>query len=329
MLTYLVRRLLLGAVTLLLITFIIYGLIRRMPGTPLTMDMAEQNPDLRISDTDLKRLNRIYGLDKPWHVAYFQWLGNISSGDFGRSFKHKKPVTTIIGERVGPTLILSGTSLFLTYLLAIPLGLFSTARRGKFDERVLSTFLYMLYAVPTFVAGLLLLVLFYQKLAGTPFQLAPGMYSENYDQLSGWGQVVDRFKHMLLPVICFTYGGLAYFSRFIKSNMEEVVRQDYIRTARAKGVGPVRVMIHHAFRNTMIPFVTMIGLTLPALLSGSIVLEHIFNWRGMGTLFLESISTRDYPVIMGLTFMFSVMTLAGQLLADILYALVDPRVSFS
>ena len=199
-----------------------------MPGTPLTMDMAEQNPDKKISDADLKRLNRIYGLDKPWHVAYFQWLGNVGNGDFGRSFKHKKPVTKIIGERVGPTLMLSGTSLLLTYLLAIPLGLFATARRGKFDERVLSTFLYMLYAVPTFVAGLLLLVLFYQKLAGTP-SASPGMYSENYDELNTWDQVVDRFKHMLLPVICFTYGGLAYFSRFIKSNMEEVVRQDYIR----------------------------------------------------------------------------------------------------
>ena len=143
------------------------------------------------------------------------------------------------------------------------------------------------------------------------------------------GKIVDILKHMILPVFCFTYGSLAYFSRFVKSNMEEVIRQDYIRTAKAKGVGPVRILLHHAFRNTLIPFVTLIGLTLPALLGGSVVLEQIFNWPGMGLLFLESIYRRDYPVIMGLTLMFSVLTLIGQLLADILYAVVDPRVTYS
>lgn len=329
MLTYLVRRLLLGAITLVLITFIVFALIRHMPGTPLTMDLSVQRLDQKISEADLKRLERIYGLDKPWYIAYFQWAGNVVQGDFGRSFYYKRAVTKVVGRRVGPTLLLSGSSLLLTYVLAIPLGLYSTARKGHLDERIMSTTLYMLYAVPTFVAGLLLLVVFYKNLQGTMFQLKPGMLSENYEDLTSVGKVLDISKHLILPLTCFTYGGLAYFSRFIKSNMEEVVRQDYIRTARAKGVGPVRVMLHHAFRNTMIPFVTMIGLTLPALLGGSIVLEYIFNWPGMGRLFLESIGQRDYPVIMALTLMFSVLTLAGQLLADMLYALVDPRVSYS
>jgi peptide/nickel transport system permease protein len=208
------------------------------------------------------------------------------------------------------------------------LGLYSTARSGKIDERIVSTLLYMLYAVPTFVAGLLLLVFFYKDLAGTPFQLEPGMFSRNYSQLTPLGQAFDVAKHMILPVICFTYGSLAYYSRFIKSNMEEVVRQDYIRTAKAKGVGPVRILLHHAFRNTLIPYVTMIGLTLPALIGGSVVLEYIFNWPGMGTLYLQALSQRDYPVIMGLTLMFSALTLLGQLLADLLYVVVDPRISY-
>jgi peptide/nickel transport system permease protein len=188
----------------------------------------------------------------------------------------------------------------------------------------------MLYSVPSFVAALLLLNLFYVRLEGTMFQLPlGGMMSMNYAELPLAGKIWDRFIHMALPVFCATYGGLAYYSRFVKSNMEEVIRQDYIRTARAKGVGSVRVIVHHAFRNTLIPFVTMMGLTLPGLLSGFVILESVFTWPGMGTLFLDSITNRDYPTIMGLTMMFSVLTLAGQLLADILYAFVDPRVTYS
>ena len=329
MLTYFVRRVFLGGITLLLISLLIYWLIRHMPGTPLTMDVAVQSADKRISQADLERLNKIYGLDKPWYIAYFTWLDNLTYGDLGRSFAQKRPVATIIGERLFPTLLLSGTSLFLTYLLSVPLGIWSTAQRGKLAERGVSTMLYMLYSLPAFVAALLLLIVFYKNLEGSAFQLKPGMVSDNYDQLSGTGKVLDIAKHMILPVVCFTYGSLAYFSRFVKSNMEEVVRQDYIRTAKAKGAGPISILLKHAFRNTLIPFVTLVGLTLPSILGGSVVLEQIFNWPGMGLLFLESIYRRDYPVIMGLTLMFSTLTLLGQLLADMLYALVDPRVTYS
>jgi peptide/nickel transport system permease protein len=327
---YLIRRLLIGLVTLAMITFVIFGLIRNMPGTPLTMDLAETDPSRQISQDELERLERIYGLDKHWSVAYVQWLGKLVRLDLGRSFREKRPVTTVIGERIGPTLVLSTTSLLLAYLLAVPLGLYTTARGGRTDERLVSTSLYMLYSVPSFVTALLLLNLFYVRLEGTPFQLPlGGMTSMNYDELSGPGQIWDRFKHMLLPVACATYGSLAYYSRFVKSNMEEVIRQDYIRTAHAKGVPPFQVLVRHAFRNTMIPFVTLIGLTLPGLLSGFVILESVFTWQGMGLLFLDSITNRDYPVIMGLTLMFSILTLAGQLIADILYAFVDPRVTYA
>ncbi|MEN1679535.1 MAG: ABC transporter permease [Planctomycetota bacterium] len=329
MTSYLIRRLLLATLTLLLITFVIYGLIRNMPGNALDAMMAGADPSNEIDPRDYERMAAVYGLDKPWYEAYAHWLGNVLQGDFGQSFKHRQPVLTVIGDRVGPTLMLSGTSLLLTYLLSVPLGLWSAANSGTTRERLAGAALYALYSFPAFVAALFLQLVFAVWLEGTLLELPLiGLVSDNYQELSPLGKAADRLRHLLLPVVCFTYGSLAYFSRFVKSNLEEVLRQDYIRTARAKGVGPVTVVWRHAFRNTLIPFVTLIGLTLPGLLSGSVVLETVFNWPGMGLLLLEGINVRDYPVIMGVTLVFSVLTLAGQLLADLLYAVVDPRVSY-
>jgi peptide/nickel transport system permease protein len=330
MLNYLIRRLLIGLVTLLLITFVIYALIRHMPGSPLTTDPSMMDPSKQPSEAQQERLIRAYGLDKPWYEAYFIWFGNLLQGDLDRSFREKRAVTAVIADRIGPTLTLSLISLVLSYLLAVPLGLYATVHSGQTRERILSTSLYALYSIPSFVAGLLLLIVFYVKLQGTMFHLpADNTISPGYSDMSFFGKVGDRLWHLVLPVFCATYGGLAYYSRFVKSNMEEVIRQDYIRTARAKGVSERNIIVHHAFRNTLIPFATMIGLTLPGLLSGFVILESVFSWPGMGLLFLESIGTRDYPVIMGLTLMFSILTLLGQLLADILYAVVDPRVTYS
>jgi peptide/nickel transport system permease protein len=328
MTTYLVRRLLLGSLTLLLVTCIIYGLIRNMPGTPLTMN-ENIDPSRKLTAEDMEFARKAYGLDKPWYQAYFYWLGNLAQGDLGRSFRERKKVTSVISQRIGPTLLLSGLSILVTYVLSVPIGLYSTWRSGRVDERGTSFILYMLYSLPTYVAALQLLYFFYLRLKGTPWQLKPGMVSDNYSDLTSLGKVQDISVHLILPLLCFSYGSLAYYSRFVKANMEEAIRQDYIRTARAKGVGPIRVLVQHAFRNTLIPFVTLLGLTLPGILSGSIILEQIFAWPGMGSLFFEAITFRDYPVIMALTLMFSVLTLLGQLLADVLYALVDPRVTYS
>ncbi len=325
MFQYLARRMLLGVITLLLITFVVYGLVRNMPGNPLTAEMGE-DPSRKVNPEDEERMRKIYGLDKPWPQAYLIWMGNLARGDMGRSFTRKQPVTTLIAERIGPTLMLSVSSLLLTYLLSIPLGLVSSVRSGRWDERATSTALYMLYSLPSFVAALFLQIALAVKLGWLPLF---GMLSDNYAELSTTGKIWDVFLHSLMPIACETYASLAYYSRFVKSNLEEVVRQDYIRTARAKGVGPTRVMVHHALRNTLIPLVTLLGLTLPALLSGAVILEQIFTWPGMGRLLFESIRERDYPTIMGLTLMFSVLTLAGQLLADFLYSLVDPRVTYS
>jgi peptide/nickel transport system permease protein len=325
---YFARRLLLALFTLLLITFVVYALIRLMPGDPLLVNL--EGGDRPINLEEIERMREIFGLNDPWYVAYWNWLANLLQGDLGDSLSRPSRVVDIIGQRIGPTLMLEVTALSLTYLLAIPIGLYATARSGRLDERIVSTLLYMLYSLPVFVAALLLQVLFAIQLRGTAFELPLfGMTSDNFDELTLGGKVWDLFQHALLPVVCFTYGSLAYYSRFIRANMQEVIRQDYIRTARAKGVGPVRVLLHHAFRNTLIPLVTMIGLTLPVLLSGSIILEQIFSWPGMGKLFFESIRERDYPTMMGLVLMFSVLTLLGQMLADFLYAVVDPRVSYN
>jgi peptide/nickel transport system permease protein len=312
MVNYIIRRLAIGSITLLMITFVVYGLIRNMPGTPLTVDLAESSPDKQISAEEMKRRAEIYGLDKPWYVAYWKWASNVARGNLGRSIQEKQPVMRVIGPRIGPTLLLSVTSLAISYLLAVPLGLYGSARSGRLDERTTSVFMFMLYSFPSFVAALLLLNLFYVKLDGTIFHLKPGMVSDNYPQLTLGGKVFDVFKHSILPVFCYTYGSLAY-----------------IRTARAKGLPPLTVLVKHGFRNTMIPFVTMLGLTLPGLLSGSVILEEIFSWPGMGRLFFSAITTRDYEVIMTETLIYTLMTLAGQLVADILYAFVDPRVTYS
>jgi len=323
MLTYLIRRLFIGAFTLLVITFVIFGLIRSMPGTPLTANMAEQDPSKQLSAAQIKQLEAAYGLDKPWPQAYVHWVGNVLRGDFGHSYASKQPVVKIIGERIGPTLLLSIPSLLLSYLLAIPLGLYCSARDGKTDERTISTVLYMLYSFPSFVAALFLQLLFCIHLRWLPLF---GIVSDHYEQLSPLGKTLDLFWHAVLPITVFTYGSLAYEARFIRANMQEVLRQDYIRTARAKGLGPVSVIWKHGFRNTLIPLVTQLGLTLPGLLSGSIIVEQIFSWPGMGRQFFISINQRDYPTIMALTLMFSLLTLAAQLLADMMYAMVDPRV---
>lgn len=324
MLHYIVRRLLIGVLTLLLVTTLIYALIRSMPGSPLSVSM--EDPSKRITEENMNAMKAFYGLDKPWYVAYFDWLGGLARGNFGNSFLYHKSVVTLIGERIGPTLLLSLTSMFLTYIFSVPMGLYASVRYGKTDERVMSTILYMLYSLPSFVTALLCQAYLSYRLGWFPLK---GMYdSLVLPSLTPIGKVLHIAWHCVLPVTCYTYASWAYYSRFIRANMAEALQQDYIRTAKAKGVPPRRVVVKHAFRNTMIPMATLVGLSLPALLSGSVILERIFTWPGMGQLFLDAVTTYDYPLIMGLTFVFSVLTLLGTLLADVLYAVVDPRITY-
>ena len=326
MATYLLRRLLLGCLTLLVITVVVYALARSMPGSPLTAGFGE-DPSRKLNPEDVERMKRAYGLDKSWPAGYAQWAANLLRGDLGRSITRKQPVTTLIGERIGPTLLVSGSAFVLIWLLAVPLGLYAVARSGRPDERAVSLLLYVLYSFPTFVAALFLQEIFAVWARGTRWELPLFGMTDLPPEAPWAARAVDVARHAILPVVCQTYVSLAYDSRFIKATMEEAVRQDYVRTARAKGAGPWRVLVQHAFRNTLIPLVTLLGLSLPGLIGGSIIIEQIFTWPGMGRLFFESIAERDYPTIMGLTLMFSVLTLVGQLLADVLYCVVDPRVS--
>ncbi len=327
MLEYTLRRLGWGVLTLFLISLVVMALIRSMPGDPIAlmaMGSSERGNDKAISSVYFEKMRKNLGLDKPWYHGYFIWAKNLFKGDLGRSLYDQKPVAAKIAERIGPTLWLSLTSLFLAYLLAIPLGLYCTARNGRWQEKSISTALYALYSFPSFVMALYLLIWLSLKLDLFPLR---GMVSDNYGELSFAAAAWDRFLHMALPVICYTYGSLAYYTRFIRSNMMEVMQQDYIRTARAKGVDGKTIMFKHAFRNSLIPLVTLVGLTLPGLLGGSVILERIFAWPGMGNLFFDAITQRDYPVIMGLTMTFAVLVMIGNILADLLYAVVDPRIT--
>lgn len=325
MLNFLIRRISIACITLILITFVVYGLIRAMPGSPTDVQTAMMDPKVKSTKEYAEALRKKWGLDAPWHIGYVRWLSSAVQGDLGESYQVSgTAVTKVIGDKIPVTLALSGSALLLAYLLSIPMGLYSTARRNQFDERALSVVLYMLYSIPSFVAAVFLQVFLAVRLGWLPLM---GTVSANHAELSEFGQVLDVFWHAILPVGCLTYTSLAYYSRFVRSNMVEVLQQDYIRTARAKGVSPTKVLLVHAFRNSLIPLITLMALSLPAVLSGAVIIERIFTWQGIGWLLLESITTRDYAVLMGLVLMFSVLTLLGQLLADILYAVVDPRVN--
>ncbi|HEY2826335.1 MAG TPA: ABC transporter permease, partial [Pirellulales bacterium] len=225
MLNYLARRFLLGILTLWLVTFLVYGLIRSMPGDPTLVRMERLAPGQNIRSEDLAQMKKIYGLDKPWPVAYWAWLSNVVRFNFGNSFSRYQPVTEVIGERIWPTLLLSGTSLLLGYILAVPMGLYATARGGRLDERSLSVTLYMLYSLPAFVAALFLQMIFAVKLQGTWLELPlDSMTSRGFQDFSTLGKAWDLFRHALLPTLCLTYGTLAYDTRFIQANMQEVLR---------------------------------------------------------------------------------------------------------
>jgi peptide/nickel transport system permease protein len=215
MANYFIRRLLLALLTLLFITFLVYGLIRLMPGDPILMKLESGSPDRPMRTAEIEKIRAMFGLDKPWYTAYWRWLSNLVRGNLGDSITRPARVSEIIGQRIGPTLVLELTSLFLTYLLAIPIGLYATARSGRLDERTTSTILYMLYSLPVFVAALFLQMFFAIELRGTSFELPLfGMYSDNFDQLSFGGKLWDISRHALLPIVCYTYGSLAYYSRF-------------------------------------------------------------------------------------------------------------------
>ena len=325
MFSYIIRRILLSIPTLLGITLVTFFVINLAPGDPAqfqTQGIMNSEVSIRIYE----QLREYYELDQPVHVRYVKWLGRLVTLDFGVSMStDRRPVFAKIKERLWPTMSLAILSIVISLTLSIPIGIYAAARQNRLFDTISSTLLYALYSVPSYVMAVPLILLIGVQWDLLPFQ---GMTSDNYDELTTAGKFLDLVKHYALITFCFSFGSWAYYSRFVRQNMLEVLRQDYIRTARAKGLSESRVVLRHAFRNSLIPVMTLLGLMLPAIIGGSVILEVMFNWPGLGRLFFESMLARDYPTIMAISFITACLVLLGTLLADLSYALVDPRVSY-
>ncbi len=326
MTTYLIRRLLLLIPTLFGITLLTFLLVRLAPGNAaLLKGGGESGRSMTAEQRDI--MIRFYGLDKNPFVAYGDWVGNIARGNLGDSWTDHRPVTQKIGERLGLTISLAGSALILSYLIALPLGIIAAIKRGQPLDRSISFVVFILYSIPSFSAALLLILF---VAGGDYLNLLPmyGINSINASEMGPGQWLWDRVLHMVLPVICLTYGSLASVSRFARVSMLEAVGQDFVRTARAKGLPEHLVILRHALRNALIPIITIFTLELPALISGAVIIEEIFTLPGMGQLMFQSLLSRDLPVIMGGTTLAAIVTLFGYLLADILYVVVDPRISY-
>jgi peptide/nickel transport system permease protein len=324
MLFYTLRRLAYLIPTLLGITVVTFFVISLAPGSPVDL-IQSGGMSSAISMDAYRDMLRLYGLDKPVLVRYGVWLKRLATLDFGRSFLDGRPVTEKIWERIPPTVALNFASLVLALLLAVPLGLISAVRQYSLFDKIGGTVLYMLYSLPEFWVAIILIMVFGVKLGWLPFI---GMESLEARGLGFLPQLGDRALHMVLPTICLTYGSLAYLSRFVRGATLEVIRQDYVRTARAKGLDDTRIVYRHVFKNTLIPVLTLLGILLPTLISGSVIIETIFSWPGIGQLFFEAVLSRDYPTVMGLSFMTAVIVLISTLVADLLCAWADPRVTY-
>ena len=317
---YLLRRLLLSLPILFGITLITFAIIHLTPGGFSAVQM-EMNP--KISPDSLARLKELYGLDKPWPQQYAQWVGRLARLDFGRSFLDQRPVMSKIADRLPATLLLSGLSLIVIFLLAVPLGVFSALRPNSRLDHTITVVTFIGYSLPAFWLALLCMLFFGVVLDWLPIS---GLRSVNHDLLGTWEKLWDYISHLILPVFITAFGGIASISRYTRGNMLEVVRQDYIRTALAKGLTFNRVYYVHALRNALLPILTILGLSLPGLIGGSFIFETIFAWPGMGRLAYESALSFDYPTIMGIAVIGAFLTLLGNLLADLLYAWADPRI---
>ncbi|MCK5174166.1 MAG: ABC transporter permease [Planctomycetes bacterium] len=325
MLTYIIRRILLAIPTLIGITLVTFFIISLAPGDPASFQ-SRGIMDARASIRVYEQLREYYELDKPIHVRYLRWVGRLARLDFGESMStDRRPVVDKIKERLWPTMSLAILSLGISLAVSIPMGVYAAVRQNRLFDTASSTILYALYSIPSYVMAVPLILLLGVQWDLLPFQ---GMTSDGYEQMSAAGKAVDLIKHYTLITFCFSYGMLAYYCRFVRQNMLEVLRQDYIRTARAKGLGEYAVVMRHGFRNALIPVVTLLGLLLPAIIGGSVILEVMFNWPGMGRLFFESMMSRDYPTIMALTFFTACLVLLGTLLSDLSYPLVDPRITY-
>ncbi len=321
---YLIRRTLQAIPLLLATSVIIFLLVRLAPGGPLAA--AERNPN--VTPEQLALLRHKYGLDQPLYIQYAKWMGQLMQGNLGESIKMHRPVGELIMERLPNTLLLVGAAFLVTVVIAIPVGIYSAIKQYSIADYVITTLTFIGQSIPIYWFGLVLILVFYVWLknpfTGGPIFPGGGMYS--IDEQSN---LLDRLWHLVLPVTMLSLAWIAWYSRFLRASMLEVIYSDYVRTARAKGLGERSVRYGHALKNAAIPLVTLIALDLPALFGGALFTEMVFSWPGMGRLFWDAARARDYPVLLAVVLINSVLIVAFNLLADLGYGFLDPRIRYA
>lgn len=320
MAVFLARRLLYAILTLLGVSFIVFALIRLLPGEPIDYYRAQLGVGA-VDQAALAEVRKSYRLDDPLLLQYGGWLIAALSGDLGFSFIDREPVTSKIRQRLGETLLLNGVALLFSFLVAIPLGVVLSSKRRV--AAAADTALVLLFSVPAFWLALLLVSLFVMR---APLFPLFGSASYDAESLSFSARMIDRLRHLVLPVLCLSAAQIAMITRVTRGAMDDAMAAEHIVAARARGVSERSIVFRHALRVAFVPLISMFGVLLPFVLSGSVVIERIFQWKGIGSLFLDSIMTRDYPVVMGLTLVTAVVVLAGSIVVDFLYTLADPRV---
>lgn len=323
MLRYVARRLIQMIPLLFVISLLSFLIMHLAPGDPTVffIDPAKQGT---LSPQEVARMKAQFGLDQPVYVQYLRWLGNVLQGNWGFSILSKKSVLGEIGSRLPNTLLLGGAALLLSLVVSIPAGILSATRKYTLFDYSVTGLAFFGVSIPAFWLGLMLMQVFANQLRWLP---AVGMHNVR-EQLQGWANARDVFLHMIMPTVVLAVNSMASWTRFQRSSLLEVIGQDYIRTARAKGLRERAVILRHAVRNALIPMITLLGMSLPNLVGGAFVTETVFGWPGMGRLGVGAIISRDYPIIMGVTMMSALLVILGNFLADIAYACVDPRIHF-
>jgi peptide/nickel transport system permease protein len=315
--TFILRRLLSAVPVMIIITFATFALMQLLPGGPLAA--YENNPE--ISQQDIERLRHEMGLDRPIPVQYWSWLKNFVRGDWGYSFATKRPVLSEIGDRLPNTLYLTGLSLVAALLIAIPAGILSATRQYSVFDHVVTTLTYVGRSMPVYFSGLLLIIVFSIWLRWLP---SGGMHTLG-KELS----IIDGLRHLALPLLSLSTLIAAKYVRFLRTSMLEVIHLDYIRTAAAKGLRERVIVFKHAFRNAAIPLVTVVAVDLPVLFAGALFTETIYSWPGMGRLFVDAATRFDYSVVMGIVAAIAFLVVLSNLFADVVYAILDPRITYS
>jgi microcin C transport system permease protein len=337
---YFFRRFLLIPPTLLGVTIIVFAITRLVPGGPLERAIMESQQfdassaprssaagqNMAISEAQLLRLKEYYGLDKPIVQSYVEWLGKVVRGDLGTSYRYNEPVWDVIRDRFPISIYYGVLTLIITYAVCIPLGILKAIKHRTFVDNLSSIFIFIGYAIPGYALGSLLLLYFSVRLEWFPMG---GFTSMSYDEMSPMEQVGDIISHSVLPLICYLVGSFALVTLLLKNHLMDNLAADYMRTAVAKGVSFNRAVTRHAMRNSLIPIATTFGQNIMLLVTGSFLIETIFDINGFGLLGLTSILDRDYPIVMGVILLTSLLLLIGNIISDVLVALVDPRIRFS